>query len=526
MDTFTLANIKAEVEEILDDQGYEYTTSAIDKICDKNNKAKERLRNLFRKHPNWDESNQMIVFKKSQYERVVNLNEINRIINSISVNYDTVLTPLDAFVAIEIWDKIKDWVKADTFSNTLTEEECEYFTEQAKAKGLDNIKPVVGQRITKVIRKFLLAAGADKWPNYNSIIAKIGDAINPFKIERHTCISINLIDYLLMSNGDNWNSCHDIRRDEYEYEAGCYSSGTLSYALDETSVVFYTVDSSYKGDDFARQPKTSRQMFYIGEDMMIQSRLYPQSNDTGAGGLYQQIREVMEKTIADLWEVPNFWSVGQTDRDLIKTWGTHYPDYNYDGYPTKMIKLKGKNDFKKIIIGHDPICINCGYTHTERETIDCCSVNTCYECRERVGSNGIYYGGEYYCEECCEYCEYHGEYEPRDRAEMFYVDNYGWICNDGACCSDEIIYCENCGEYHSADEEIYTEDGHWYCCEDCAEYAGYHYVSSREEYIHEDNLIYCSECGEFIHIDDSYQTENGDCYCGSCFKELEEEEVA
>ena len=40
--------------------------------------------------------------------------------------------------------------------------------------------------------------------------AKVGDAISPNKITRHTIISCNLVDYLTMSFGNSWASCHTI----------------------------------------------------------------------------------------------------------------------------------------------------------------------------------------------------------------------------------------------------------------------------------------------------------------------------
>ena len=88
---------------------------------------------------------------------------------------------------------------------------------------------------------------------YNYQIAKFGDATNPFTVPRIVTISVNVADFLNMSNGDSWASCHTIRRDGFGGYNGEYSSGTISYALDPCSFIFSTIDSEYDGDEYSLQ---------------------------------------------------------------------------------------------------------------------------------------------------------------------------------------------------------------------------------------------------------------------------------
>lgn len=550
--------IKNEIADVLNANCYEYTNAALEKIVNTAWEAKTPLREMLRKHPNWDEEQQAIVFDRD-YERVFDPDKFEKVQNWMGRNFSETLilkgtypytksevynilcsykNILDSFnyyakitevypyrrkdipELIEEHDRYKEMYNElcveenaivelrnflfnhlgkhiggkENYSNLLDEDDVKFFTHWAE-KCKINVSPVVGQRITKVIRKFLLAAKADQWPEYNTYIAMLGDAINPIKYSRHTAISIHPVDFLYMSNGDNWESCHDIRRNYDDESAGCYSSGTLSYMLDPSSVVFYTVDSRYEGNELRFEPKTSRQMFYLSTEkdnpLFIQSRLYPQSNDTCSGGLYQQIRELMENIVAQCLEVPNYWSVSKSvdNLDLILSYGTHYKDYMYNTYPCKMIKLKDHKEFKKIVIGHKPICPDCGNEHTTEENISCCEANRheCYECGTISHEDNMHYiDGDWYCEDCCFYCEYHEEWETNSNGKS-YVEDFGYVCDYALESTSNFIYCEHCGAYSYYNNAIIATDGTGFCCESCAEREDYIYVDG--EWIREEEDV-------------------------------------
>lgn len=243
----------------------------------------------------------------------------------------------------------------------------------------------VGQKLSKVINKILCLLGVNKAPDYNKEFAKLADGLNPLKIKRHTIISVHPIDYLTMSFGNSWASCHTIdkRNDrdidsEHNYR-GCNSSGTMSYMLDGTSCVFYTVDASHDGKNLELADKINRCMFHYYDHRLVQGRVYPQSNDSGANDFYRDIREIAQKVFADMLGVPNYWTNNKgTDACDIVTLskGTHYKDYlHYETCNVSTLKDADKDELLPIRIGHDPICPCCGKTHSRETNIECWSCN-------------------------------------------------------------------------------------------------------------------------------------------------------
>lgn len=235
-----------------------------------------------------------------------------------------------------------------------------------------------GQKYSRAFNKCLTMLGIDKMPNYNKEFAKFADAVNPLKIKRHTIISIHPIDYYTMSFGNSWASCHTIdktnsRGSENHYH-GEYSSGTESYMLDETSMVFYTVNADYNGNQFELQDKMQRNMFHYYDNQLVQGRVYPQSNDDGHNDLYKDIREIVQKIMADLLEVPNIWTIKKGTREcsqVTDSTGTHYQDYTSYS-PCNVSTLKdGRSDHAWVSIGHYPICPVCGKEHSRGRRIEC-----------------------------------------------------------------------------------------------------------------------------------------------------------
>lgn len=363
-----------------------------------------------------------------------------------------------------------------------------------------------GQKVSRVVNKLCKMMGLDKityadlrkWfcemcdeddkdkNAYNVKFAKFADACNPFSVTKHILISLNPVDYLSMSWGDNWGSCHDIDKEDKHRRScssysGCYSSGTESYMLDCSSVVMFIegTDAIQLAEE-RKEPvprKEMRQMFHITDEKFIQGRLYPyDQTDRGQNAEpedYVQYREIMQNVLAELWNVPNLWTnkrgyeacVDETESD-----GTHYRDYeHYNNVNVSFLKNGTKN--KMIYIGHDPICPKCGEEHGEESNC------FCYDCqRERRRT----------------WCDYHECYEPYDQDEMTYVENYGRVCND-ALENGDFAQCEYCGAWvHTEnDDTIYSDhDDVYFCSERCAERRDYYYVNAVSDYLHEDDFQY------------------------------------
>lgn len=238
------------------------------------------------------------------------------------------------------------------------------------------------QKVSRAINKILTLTGVNKHEDYNKEFAKFADAINPIKVKRHTVLSIHPIDYYTMSFGNSWISCHSIDkknvRKRENHSRGEHSSGTESYMLDGTSMVFYTVDAEYDGDKLELQDKINRNMFHYYDGNLIQSRVYPQSCDNGCTKLYDDIRNIVQKVVADILEVPNLWNLHRGYsycKSSSNTYGTHYADYTRFDNCNVSTSKEEKFNFNRVNIGHKPICPCCGRVHTLSGSIEC---ENCY----------------------------------------------------------------------------------------------------------------------------------------------------
>lgn len=246
------------------------------------------------------------------------------------------------------------------------------------------IKTIAGQKMSRVISKICHMTGVDKHPEYGKRFSQLGDDINEMLIKRHTIISINPWDYFSMSFGKSWSNCSTIDKmnDRHINSNGGHiykgdsGSGTISYLCDPSTIIYYMVEESYKGDEYELQPKTHRCLFHIGEDKMIQGRVYPKSND-GDNTIYEEIRAIMQKVVSEMFNVNNLWTYKQgnsTCKAVTETYGTHYADYIEYDCCTVCWHNNGTQVYKNnkpIIIGHNPICINCGKEHKEYAYIQC-----------------------------------------------------------------------------------------------------------------------------------------------------------
>ena len=400
------------------------------------------------------------VLKEKYDEAVSEYNEIadttttilgQRVDLETDMKYRRVLLALRDFLGVE--------------SNFATEELAEKVNNR-----IPEIEAVAGQKISRIIQKICKTIDLDKYveindygtytrdDGYNRQYAILCNEINPIKYKRITVISLNPIDYWSMSHGYNWKSCHYVGDDD----DGCYSSGTESYMLDSTSVIYYVIDENYEGTEYCKQKKINRAVFCIGEEgnAILEARVYPDDRDGGDNSLGKQFRDVMSRVISDIYNVNNYWSIVKGSCECgerTRSYGTHYRDYVEYSNGVMMIN-KSYDGEVCIEIGHDPICPVCGEEHDETENI---------------------------------------------------------ICSD---CLNESRYdnpqtCSRCGDRFDGDsyEAVYTEDGDWYCCDTCARNDGYR-MDSEGDWYPEDELFYCEDDYEYHHVDDCYMDDYDELY--------------
>ena len=396
-------NLVTEVENVLENYEWDYNHEIMELIAQQWATNKRELRNLFSKHPYWIDEKQYIVFE-NDYER----KRDNEAIKDFERWFISKLceTRIEEYIpSVELYcgfDTYKGCFMKRVIEPLLFAEEniCTEEQEEILTQFIPDLKCKKGQKISRIINKICKKIKFNNYVDYNQQFAKFSDALNPIKYKRFTVISINMIDYLLSSNGNSWSSCHTIDvRQKYQHDyRGESCSGPMSYMLDKTSFVMYTIDAKYNGKDFELQPKINRQMYQYSDFKLLQGRLYPQNNDGQIGDdLRTEFRNIMQKVIADCLERPNLWLIGSSidykmyNKICTMPYATHYPDYSHDRNKCTLSLLKVETKEEKfteenrIHIGSNVRCIMCGKAH------DNCDTLYCSECRGKYDKDNSDY---------------------------------------------------------------------------------------------------------------------------------------
>lgn len=231
----------------------------------------------------------------------------------------------------------------------------------------NNLKLAAGMKTSRAFNRVCEAYGVTKAANYNKLFAQYADMVSDLKRELDFYISLNPYDYLTMSFGNSWASCHTIdkmnrRRIQDSYSGG-YCGGCLSYMLDQSSIITFAMD---KGADVQQDGKIYRNMFHFDNNMLMQSRVYPQSNDGGTD-LYESFRVIVQGEFAIMLGLTNNqWEHLGNRRECnnrTDSYGVHYQDYIYRddcniSCPTELRQNVHNNSH--IRVGRDGICPCCG----------------------------------------------------------------------------------------------------------------------------------------------------------------------
>ena len=507
-------NLLSNMMDLLEEYDYSYTKSALNIIIDTWAYQKRELIAAFKKHPNYIEGKFMIAFN-SDYERTLDKAAIRKFVEWLRCN----ASGLESYLPECIKNRTEEgymmpnalfnviW-KMDEYitDRTISQE----FTERLE-KVIPEIKPHVGEKTSRVINRICTFLGYSKHPDYNREYAKFADGLSPLVIKRHTVLSINPLDYLTMSFGNSWASCHTIdkcnkRRMPNNY-SGCYSSGTISYMLDGASMVFYTVDAKYDKDNYWTQPKINRQMFHWGEEKLVQGRLYPQDFD-GDNDAYAPYRNIVQQIISTIFDFPNLWTLSrgtEAASRYIVSEGTHYRDYENFSNCT-LSKKSGAENNETFIVGHEPICIDCGDEHGVQDNINCCADRyTCSDCGCVLHSDDICWVGDNpYCSDCVTFCPICEEYECNDNTTYIECEDR-YVCS--YCLDNNYTRCNECGEYYPDERIRYVDSTDRDVCDDCLEW---HYKR-------------CDDCGEYFPDDELHDIED-DSLCEECYQKRNKEE--
>ena len=180
----------------------------------------------------------------------------------------------------------------------------------------------------------------DYYYNYNQFFAVLSDILSPVEYEDVIYVSINPLDYLTQSHGDNWDSCHSLRN------KGCYHSATLTMMTDSTSLIAYTLPKKVD-KDFALYDKKTRQSLFIGDNknVIFQNSFYP-SKDMSESKV---VREALEELLANYLNLPNLWKRCNETTDIDYDDYLGYRDWEH-GQEYARFHLKSSKEKYSLVI--------------------------------------------------------------------------------------------------------------------------------------------------------------------------------
>ena len=237
-----------------------------------------------------------------------------------------------------------------------------------------------GMKTSRAFNRICTGYGVDKCKSYNKEFAKYADMVSSAVRNLDVIISVNPLDYLTMSFGKSWASCHtidknNVRRMPDSY-SGMYCNGTLSYMLDESSIVTYVLDDT-KEDELHNIGKLYRNMFHVNIETgkFIQGRIYPQGND-GSIDLYSKFRGIIQEEFTKLLGLSeNRWRFKEVSGSDTLSSGAHFQDYHNYG-DCKVFYPVEKGNEGVVNIGSWTTCAYCGeeLRHRDRLSHGSCDI--------------------------------------------------------------------------------------------------------------------------------------------------------
>lgn len=372
---------------------------------------KEQLRELLRRHPNWNEREQAVEIMYDEVrdidsscvrEAVFEMKELADLaglageprrhfeiaLEAATGDYQRVPAE-DRLSTIRVYGEIDcaPGQKASRIVNRLCLKfGLDRYTEEKQEKGPD------GTVITRTVHP------------YNAVFARLSDALNPGSVQQKALLSIHPCDFLEMSNTDNsWHSCHNL-------EEGEYQGGTLSYMCDEVSMVFYTVNNDVM-QDFHKVPHITREIYCYSGGALLQSRLYPSDR----ADQRERYLELVQNVIAECLGVPSEWATQAVPDGDGKFWRSgegsrQYRDYDYGYAIVSLLQNTELRSNEIFTIGRKAYCVCCGEELRHYDSIDCGRCHSrviCKGCGRELDERDVNYDEEeraYYCNDCRPVC--------------------------------------------------------------------------------------------------------------------------
>lgn len=409
--------------------------------------GKSRLFELLSKHPQWNPNTLAI---ESTISRDRSFNR-DRIRNTLEVFMRQVRYSRKPQLTQEFCDDFRSQLFRLKFLNTpnISSGTVELYNKRVEAGTLHEIlkhqKPVVGQKTTRYLRSVLIKAEINtESPELRSQFTRLcehfSDASETFKF----VMSIDPSAYLTMSNGNSWDSCHNL-------DGGCYRRGTLSYMNDESTVMTFIVPENWDEESEDRYlsttPKYYRRviMHDVDTKVTMQSRIYPGYDNNQFYDAYgNKVISLLAECYAAGGETVEFTPHDAPHQSIFRRYDFgHYPDFAYGNSPTHVVGDKMPTPMQRKVIGGTNYCLYCG---SEFDTSDSSEEVFCESCDCGGG-----YRGE--CGICND--DMYGQ--------VYMVPDYGRVCP--SCYNDYIIRCRRCGAtIHRADGRELNDETYCISC--------------------------------------------------------------
>ena len=482
----------------------------VKRLASDSTKAKQDLRELFRKSPSWDEELDAIVLNDSRtheqvagkvYEGVVDL-----LVKARPMPYPDDIHGIASFFA---------------------------YHENEHLPTVQRVAPNAwkpGKKLSRVLHGVCKALGIvdeTKGSWFQRKFAQVADEMNSRKLSYKLFLSLSPAHFLTMSNphgddrGQMLTSCHSLTCDEYQYNVGC-----TGYARDPVTFIAFTVNDPQDKETLNNR-KTTRQLFMYepGNGALCQSRLYTTNGGTDEEvEEYRLYRDLVQREIALLEGEVNLWT-----KKTVGKWFAEGDDWidkhdDFGGYAdwwefrniANVSVLKSKLDTAdSFTVGEAGLCLQCGDEISEGlycpDCLEGMGYNICF-CCERVIPEG--YGNEAYdlgtgesvvvCDSCYDHEVVHCDDCERDvfSQQSQYLSGIGRVCDE---CAEGYEKCDQCGDYELKDD-VYDAIDHDGSSITVCEYCYNHRFSP------------CKEC------DDAYPVGTlTDGLCPECFPRVSRE---
>lgn len=321
--------------------------------------AKSRLRDILSKHPSWNESQQCI----ETTVEIANNPNVNEMTNKCDELFEEICSQkiFNASTIRECFN-VKDCLRYGCNYTTMQGVTKLTVSTAIRLKRLPSLKDInFEQKASRVTSAIMTAFGVERNHEIERKFAAYADTLS-LKVQRYKLVlSINPTDFITMSHGNSWRSCHSFEHD------GCYHSGCLSYALDKNTMIAYIIPEDTEGD-YCNARKIKRLLYMLSNDgkELMSTKMYPDNSDNGA-------REAFDDAVVSMFNALNENRFTHGGYKEVYSHGKHYPDYNYGYYNLFSID----SEIHRFDIGAQAYAFDTPYESTMYENVclNMCNIN-------------------------------------------------------------------------------------------------------------------------------------------------------